>query len=50
MQDSCIPGCSCPIGYLDDGLGNCVTIDKCPCTFDQVKILPKQLYTDKCST
>lgn len=27
----CVSGCVCPDGKLDDGRGNCVTEDDCPC-------------------
>uniref|UniRef100_A0A9J7ZWA4 VWFD domain-containing protein n=1 Tax=Cyprinus carpio carpio TaxID=630221 RepID=A0A9J7ZWA4_CYPCA len=45
-------GCQCPSGLLDDGRGNCVKPDNCPCTHDgQFYAQGSQITTDcnKCT-
>uniref|UniRef100_A0A8C2F9K8 VWFD domain-containing protein n=1 Tax=Cyprinus carpio TaxID=7962 RepID=A0A8C2F9K8_CYPCA len=48
----CQSGCQCPSGLLDDGRGNCVKPDNCPCTHDgQFYAQGSQITTDcnKCT-
>ncbi|XP_070621293.1 mucin-2 [Erythrolamprus reginae] len=35
FQTDCISGCFCPDGLIDDGQGNCVEEDDCPCIHNQ---------------
>ncbi|XP_063173884.1 mucin-2 [Candoia aspera] len=36
FQTECISGCVCPDGLIDDGRGECVAEDDCPCIHNQV--------------
>ncbi|XP_044125177.1 mucin-2-like [Bufo gargarizans] len=35
FQTECISGCACPSGLLDDGAGDCVPEDRCPCVHNE---------------
>lgn len=33
-DQKCVEGCSCPEGQSLNNEGECVAVEKCPCTFD----------------
>jgi hypothetical protein len=47
-SENCISGCSCPPGNVDNGLNECVPVDKCFCYLDNIKIAPGQTIQKEC--
>uniref|UniRef100_A0A8C1ZSL3 VWFD domain-containing protein n=1 Tax=Cyprinus carpio TaxID=7962 RepID=A0A8C1ZSL3_CYPCA len=45
----CQSGCQCPSGLLDDGRGNCVKPDNCPCTHNGELKEPGKTITIDCN-
>lgn len=48
QPDTCKPGCTCPPGLVDDGKGNCIKSDQCPCFINNIKLLPNQIFEEGC--
>jgi len=48
--DTCIPGCTCPPGLVTNSVGECISPEQCPCSFNNVDLAPNQLYTTECQT
>ncbi|CAH2325430.1 mucin-5B precursor [Pelobates cultripes] len=46
----CVSGCLCPVGYITDGKGGCVTEDQCPCLHNNEVYLPGAKINMKCNT
>lgn len=48
--DSCIAGCSCPPGQVENEDRQCVTVDKCVCYDKDKVILPGQIIEKDCES
>ncbi|XP_072127461.1 mucin-2 [Mobula birostris] len=49
-SEKCVSGCVCPEGLLDDGTGNCVKEEKCPCMHNSFHYHPGSRITVDCNT
>ena len=42
--EQCVPGCTCPVGFVFDYSGICVDVKDCPCWFENQKYLPGESH------
>lgn len=45
-RDSCIPGCVCPIGTVENNNGDCVNPNECDCFYNQNTMNNNEFITD----
>lgn len=47
---TCVPGCQCPPGLMQDHQGQCVPINMCPCTQGGTTYQPGAVIQNSCNT
>ncbi|XP_077870073.1 uncharacterized protein LOC100366685 [Saccoglossus kowalevskii] len=47
-EDRCIPGCSCPPGLVYNYDGSCLTVEECPCMYNDRLYAPGQTIQPVC--
>lgn len=50
VADTCTPGCTCPLGTVENENKECVTVDKCLCNYEKKLYLPGQTLEKECQT
>lgn len=47
---TCVPGCQCPPGLMQDHRGQCVPVNMCPCTQGGTTYQPGAVIQNSCNT